>query len=234
MPHLHSRMRRITGKDEKPPLDQDDEPDLYRISELYPVPPPQDSSKLNPLAGASPQVTSVGSGSRGLSVSQYHDCSTAAVQEAPASLLNLAEIADRRIVAPVDRMATAATYDPFAAVAAQVQQSIAQQQSLNQLRSGLSSLPFMSVSVPLYAQASTSLPHQFQRQCDLALLSYILQGVAGGSAVEQSRAPATNAAGEAPIMYIPVYPSTLARLGNGRGFLPDPMGDKPAESPSLP
>ncbi len=39
LPHLHSRMRRLTIKDKKEPLAPDEEPDLFEQSQLNPLPP---------------------------------------------------------------------------------------------------------------------------------------------------------------------------------------------------
>ena len=39
MPHLHSRMHRLTPNEKKLKLDPDDEPDLHKIAELNPLPP---------------------------------------------------------------------------------------------------------------------------------------------------------------------------------------------------
>lgn len=230
MPHLHSRMRRITGKDEKPPLDQDDEPDLYQISELFPVPPLQDSRKPSARAAASPEVPPVGLctspsiGTLGRSTHRLQGYQTSSVREAPVSLLNLAEIVDRHAGAPLDRRASAATRNHSFDV--QGQQSCAPQQGLSQLSSALTSMPIASFSLPPYAQAVTSVPQQFQQQCDVGLLSYMMQCIARGSGatLEQPRASASKFSGEAPIMYIPVYPSTLASLGTGTASSSDSRG----------
>ena len=39
MPHLHATMHRLTANEKKAPLDPENEPDFYRISELFPLPP---------------------------------------------------------------------------------------------------------------------------------------------------------------------------------------------------
>jgi hypothetical protein len=217
MPHLHSRMRRITGKDEKPPLDQEDEPDLYRISELFPVPPLQDSSKPSSLCATGSSTTD--KGSLESSQFQFQDHSVPSVRAAHASLLNLAEIADRRSGAQLEMNVSGASYNPFTAIAAQgghVQQMCCPPQGLGQFGSGLSSAPLVapfSFTLPSYGHGVGLAPQHVQQPCDLKFFSYMLQCMARGSASGSDlRASATS---EAPIMYIPVFPSTLARLGNG-------------------
>lgn len=56
MPHLHAKMHRLTANEKKVPLDPDDEPDLYRISELFPLPTLSSSNSM--IEGASGQMLS--------------------------------------------------------------------------------------------------------------------------------------------------------------------------------
>jgi hypothetical protein len=214
-------MRRITGKDEKPPLDQEDEPDLYQISELFPVPPRQDSSKPSSLCATGCFTTDMGSLES--SQLQFQNHSLPSTRVASASLLNLAEIADRRSGELLEMNVSTATHNPFAAIAArggQVQQMCCPPQGLGQFGSGLTSVPPVapfSFTLPSYGQGVGLAPKQVQQQCDLDFFSCMLQCMARGSASGSDcfRANTTDATSEAPIMYIPVYPSTLARLGNG-------------------
>lgn len=229
MPHLHSRMRRITGKDEKPPLDQEDEPDLYRISELFPVPPIRDSSKPSSLCAASSSADMVSEESSKFQ-DQGHSFSSA--RTTSASLLNLAEMADRRAGGLLERNVSTATYNPFAAVAiqgGQVQQMHCSPEALGQFGSGLTSMPLVApypFTLPPYGQGVGLAPQRVQQPCDLEFFSHMLQCMARGSSSGSDclRVPTTNVASEAPVMYIPVYPSTLARLGNGTTKAPSVSG----------
>mmetsp|Transcript_5597 Transcript_5597/g.8246 ORF Transcript_5597/g.8246 Transcript_5597/m.8246 type:complete len:379 (-) Transcript_5597:122-1258(-) len=210
LPHLHSRMRRVTGRDEKPPIDQEDEPDLYRISQLYPVPPAPGSqgstlsvptvSTLASAAGSSASVASTvasfpayggpaySSLPAAVPLHNIRDNTTFSGNAATASFLNAA-----RTLGMLS--------NPYTSLAAQFQQASEQLQRQQQ---------------ESYRQllASSSLPPSYaQQQYELACFSSLLQGAVGRPPAAP-RMPLTNASGEAPIMYIPVYPSTLAGLSN--------------------
>jgi hypothetical protein len=219
MPHLHSRMRRITGKDEKPPIDQEDEPDLYRISQLFPVPPPTVSSSTK-----LPEVITPGTSACGRSdiKSNSHDIpsydnmfpsQSSCSEERTPTLPNKSHTA-------LDVAVSASAFNLYVALAGQARQVSAQQQSYMQLLSAAASLNFHSGIMPSYAQQMNALSQQqFQHQYNLACLSSFLRGSVRGTAATATGQPAVTAADaevESPVMFIPVYPSTLAAFGASR------------------
>lgn len=211
-------MRRITCKDEKPPIDQEDEPDLYRISKLFPVPPlapgstpstsatdlkntlaysPEDSEGIN--------VHSVDPSLNDLQQSSLSRCTEAGATEYPSIHHATTNVA-----------MTAAPFNPYVALAAQqAQQASVQQQSYLQLLSAAASMPFNSgiVQQPFSSVTQQQVQHQF----NLACLS-LLQGSMSGTVAPISRHPTVpmDPSTESPVMYIPVYPSTLAALSNNQ------------------
>jgi len=221
-------MHRVTGKNKKPPVDQDDEPDLYRINEICPLPAAGSSSHASskPIASATSSIQQRTSGSeysgaiRALasSSSRQAAASVASLQvqgnSAAASLLGAASIG----------RTLGALSNPYAAaLAAQLQQKSQQQQQQHNyhcLLSAAAQVPYPSFVNPSVVRGSylNSSMQQLLQQYDLACLSSLLQGTVGGTPtaaslpVGMSNLP-TNANGETPIMYIPVYASTLAGLG---------------------
>jgi len=219
-------MRRVTGKDKKPPVDQEDEPDLYRISQIYPLPAagssPQPSSRQPFSVTSSSTATSnseYASGNRAAASSSLSSVSAAVAPlqvqgNAAASLFNAASLG----------RTLGALSNPYAAaLAAQLQQQKNQQQQQQQQQSyaqllSAAQAPFQSFAVnPSYQSSSVQ---QLLQQYDLACLTSLLQGAvaqpmaASAPPAAMSNGP-TSATGETPIMYIPVYPSTFAGLSGG-------------------
>jgi len=217
MPHLHSRMRRITCKDEKPPIDQEDEPDLYRISQLFPVPPPTTgmtpststtdlkiTSVLSPEDSEVKNVNAVDPSFNDFLQSSKSRCSESGPTDYPPIHHTSTNVA----------MATA-PFNPYVALAAQqAQQVSAQQQSYLQFLSAAASLPVNSGIVQPFAPVTQQ---QVQHQFNLACLSF-LQGSMPGTVAPVARQPTVSVdpSAESPVMYIPVYPSTLAALCNNQ------------------
>lgn len=218
MPHLHSRMRRITCKDDKPPIDQEDEPDLYRISKLFPVPPPttgttQSTSTTdlkNTFAFPSEDAEVMSGQSLDPSLNDLLHSSQSRCTESGATDYPSIHHASTNVA-----MATA-PFNPYVALAAQqAQQASVQQQSYLQLLSAAASMPFNSgiVQQPFSPVTQQQVQHQF----NLACLSF-LQGSMTGAVASVSRHPTVpmEPSTESPVMYIPVYPSTLAALSNNQ------------------
>jgi len=218
MPHLHSRMRRITGKDEKPPIDQEDEPDLYRISQLFPVPPHAVPSSSTRLSDVRTSFTSATRSSDVIvnsisSVPSYGDMHSSQSSFSEAHTMTQPSTTHNATFAASDTAVAAPSFNPFIALAAQAQQATTQQQNYLQFLTAATSMPFSTCMVPSYAQQMSALS---QQQYNLACLSSFLQGSVRGTGASAAGQPVTSAADslvESPVMYIPVYPSTLAALG---------------------
>jgi hypothetical protein len=110
---------------------------------------------------------------------------------------------------------TTAPFNPYVALAAQqAQQANAQQQSYLQFLSAAASLPVNSGIVQPFASVTQQ---QVQHQFNLACLS-LLQGSMPGTVAPVARHPTVSVdpSAESPVMYIPVYPSTLAAFCNNQ------------------
>ena len=220
-------MRRVSGKDKKPPVDQEDEPDLYRISQIYPLPAERTSALApshQPFASASSSMQHLTDSSEFPSGIRALACSSsqAAASVAPLQAQGNAAAASFLSAASIGRTLGALSNPYAAALAAQLQQSSQQQQQQQRYHQFLraAQVPFQSFINPSVVNGpyqNSTIQHLLQ-QYELACLSSLLQGAVGGPPPTAS-APAgisnfpANATGETPIMYIPVYPSTFAGLG---------------------
>jgi len=220
-------MHRISGRDEKPPIDPEDEPDLYRISQMYAVPP----DPRSPNSSSHSPATAIAAVGGGNSVSSNNfDYSSFAspaysLSSFPAALAPLQNIPETASFSGI----SAASYlnaagmlgtlsNPHPSYAAQYQQDIARQEQLLQER--YRQLLLQSGVLPSYALTTSSNQQRLREQRQLICL----QDVGGERAPSAAHSRVvTNASGETPIMYIPIYPSTLAELRAGE----NPSQDAP-------
>ena len=210
-------MHRISGRDEKPPIDPEDEPDLYRISEMYPVPPDSRSpnSSSHTPAAAVGGGNSVSSNNFNYSSFASPAYSLSSFPAAVAPLQNIPETANFSGISTVAYLNAARMLgtlsNPYPSYAAQSQQESAQLEQ--QLQESYRQLFLQSSVLPPYASTTSSNQQRLREQRQLVCF----QGVEGrGRAASAAHSRVvTNASGETPIMYIPVYPSTLAGLGAG-------------------
>jgi hypothetical protein len=259
-------MRRVTGKDKKPPIDQDDEPDLYEITRLNPLPEDE---------GATPAPIDVPVPTTAPSSTQ----SEAQALVAPAQ--TQAQASPQAAPSWQTSMASQAMANPYAAaLAAQMQQQSQRQAAavgshsmapapsqawpytqypgmsqFNSLVNPQSMAPSVKSDpspTPPVEQYSSALPRmsmqQLFQQMDASRMQQLLQSAMMNQQSQSHTATHTptqqsssshgdmgmlthghgpkNARGESPIMYIPVYPSTLASLSNHNASSSDAPSDQ--------
>lgn len=244
-------MRRVTGKDKKPPVDQDDEPDLYEVSRLNPL--PEADGSITPAPATSTQVAAPAQASSSTAppVTKTAPVKVQVPHAAAASTSSPVQNQTQWQCA-IQNAALANSY--AAAIAAQMQQRqptatqpqsrlatsawpYSEYQGLSQFNSFMGTQNMSPPSEPSpppsqYTAASQRLSmQQLFQHLDASRLQQMLQGAmlnqssqchpaasaksstnsADLSMLTHGHGP-KNARGESPIMYIPVYPSTLASL----------------------
>jgi hypothetical protein len=249
LPHLHSRMRRVTGKDKKPPIDQDDEPDLYEMSRLNPL--PESDEDAGPAHVASAQAAAP------------EPKKAPVVQPRPPVMSNSPPARAQEPGAWPSAIANSALSNSYAAaLAAQITQRQPSNHHANHARSATPGWPYQrnqgmnqfnsfvnpqalsghnDASPPppatshyagTSAQAQRMNMQQILNHLDASRLSSMLHGAMMNQPPPSGHSPGApnstgnsgdlamlthghgpkNSRGESPIMYIPVYPSTLAQL----------------------